>query len=664
MIHKKEKEGITTLKMKKLITVDDIICSFLSAVAYGFGYSIPAFFKAPGWLCLIICTALGLLTEEISAKLIYNKYVQEKSSRRFLVSLLFILFFVICDIVSKNLLGESLVGNLEEEIITTVIFALIGFVISLLIKCYKRIKIIKRYGKGNNGYKFSDEEIEYIRSLDNINKEIIGKYDQSLAVKTRTGIYVGVKEEGVICFNGIPYAKAPIKKLRWKAPVRLDDSDKVYEAKYFGSSSIQVNYKGNPLSFHRQSEDCLYLNVCTKKISSEDKKPVVVYLHGGDFTYGGSASSMWNTSNFVKTNENIVSVTFNYRLGLLGFIDLTNVPGSEDYKDSINLGLLDQIAALEWIKENIDKFGGDNNNITLIGDSSGGISISLLGVCLKANNLFNKAIILSGNPFYLSNINGNEESLTRKLLKGSNASNMEDLLSLSEKEISNLSQKLKKYMLNPKCDGRILPLDFSEAYKKGIGKHIEFIICMSRDNLNCYASSIGRSYSMNLIEETIDGLFKVIDKETVTKLKKLLNENIQKYKEEKGKNYFYNYLLDNVGQYKLAKTINNGESLTYLLYWDVDPVVENLGVGVTQVVSTVLNNKETANTYGNIVDDNIQEVLNKFIIKAINDKSLALYKNEVVGIDSIEWETFPYMLIFKTNIISLERYDEELDIIK
>ena len=140
----------------------------------------------------------------------------------------------------------------------------------------------------------------------------------------------------------------------------------------FGASTIQFDYDGSFLKHHRQSEDCLTLNICiASKRTKQKKKPVIVFFHHGDFTHG---------TDFIKIYPDSVGVTFNYRLGVFGVIDFSEIPGGADYPDVLNLGLLDQIAALRWIKENIFAFGGDPERITVMGFESGALS---LRACLK-----------------------------------------------------------------------------------------------------------------------------------------------------------------------------------------------------------------------------------------------------------------------------------------
>ena len=451
--------------MKKWITIDAFIVAFFSAMGYAFGYSIPAMLNVPGWLCMVICIAGGLVMEEIASNIIYSKFTQEKVWRKLLVFAAFVVIFLIGNAISTKYLDESLIGGLGEEWGFVVLFAVLGLVTGLVKSYRKAVKVKAKYGEGEEGFRFNATEKEYIKELNQENAEITGEYDFALAAKTRTGVYIGEKEDSVLLFKGIPYAKAPVGALRWKAPEKLPDSDKVFEAKHFGASSIQVKYEGNPLSGHQQSEDCLTLNVCTTELAPEEKKPVIVYFHGGDFTFGGSADPLWGMDNLVKEHPDVVAVSFNYRLGLLGFIDFSAIPGGEEYPDAANLGLLDQIAALEWVKENISAFGGDAEQITVMGDDAGGTSISLLAVCKRAGGLFKKAILFSGSP-YEAILSGEDSTLlASELLKAAGASGMKELLALPEERLSELTQQLKAYLATPRCDGELIPSDIFEAYK-------------------------------------------------------------------------------------------------------------------------------------------------------------------------------------------------------
>lgn len=204
-----------------------------------------------------------------------------------------------------------------------------------------------------------------IRALYGENKKITGDYDKSLAVKCVNGTFVGRRNAGVIAYKGIPFTgKPPVGSLRWKAPADCVPDDGVYEAYYNAKSARQKVSDTERASLYYQSEDCLYLNIW-KADDSTTKKPVMVWIHGGAFELGGTVEPVSELHNFVKENPEVIAVSITYRLGVFGFFHLSHLSDGKDYPDAQNLGLMDQIAALKWIHENIANFGGDPDNVTI-----------------------------------------------------------------------------------------------------------------------------------------------------------------------------------------------------------------------------------------------------------------------------------------------------------
>lgn len=203
-------------------------------------------------------------------------------------------------------------------------------------------------------------------------------------VATEQGEVRGTQQNGVAAFKGIPYAQAPVGELRWQPPVPVARSETPIDASEFGASCMQpVN--PNASAAPRMSEDCLTLNVWTPDLSAK-KLPVMVWIHGGGFV-GGSG----NTAGESLAGEGVVLVSLNYRLGPLGFF------AHPALKSTVtNFGLLDAIAALQWVQQNIASFGGDPENVTLFGVSAGGMMVNLLLVSEQASGLFHKAIPQSG----------------------------------------------------------------------------------------------------------------------------------------------------------------------------------------------------------------------------------------------------------------------------
>ncbi|XP_071651760.1 juvenile hormone esterase-like [Temnothorax longispinosus] len=204
------------------------------------------------------------------------------------------------------------------------------------------------------------------------------------------GKLIGIVEKGVYgdyytAFRGIPYAKPPIGELRFKDPVPAEPWSGGRDASKHGNIAVQLN------DFTREiegDEDCLYLNVYTTKIESSKKRTVMVWIHGGVFCWGSGDALFYGPDYIVQ--KDVVLVTLNYRLGVLGFLNLYNKVATG------NQGLKDIIMALQWVQKNISKFGGDPENVTIFGESAGGALVHYLTLSPLAKGLFHKAISQSG----------------------------------------------------------------------------------------------------------------------------------------------------------------------------------------------------------------------------------------------------------------------------
>jgi para-nitrobenzyl esterase len=220
-------------------------------------------------------------------------------------------------------------------------------------------------------------------------------------IKISSGRITGqpVDDQGdVYVYKGIPYAAPPVGNLRWKPPQPLSPWEGVRECTKFGPSCPQRKL---PAPFGRDygeySEDCLYLNVWTGAQNQSEKRPVMVWIHGGGF-YAGSS----NTPDYdgrILAREGVVVVTINYRLGVFGFLAHPELSQESEHHVSGNYGLLDQIAALEWVKENIAAFGGDPHRVTIFGESGGARSVCFLMTSPLSRGLFHRAIVQSGSLY-------------------------------------------------------------------------------------------------------------------------------------------------------------------------------------------------------------------------------------------------------------------------
>ena len=228
----------------------------------------------------------------------------------------------------------------------------------------------------------------HLRALLSISALLVSFSTTALAVEDpvqlTSGQVSGVElDDGVTVFRGIPFAAPPVGDLRWKAPQPPTPWKGVRAADTFGAVCMQ---RGRQL----MSEDCLYLNVWTKADPEQDTLPVMVWIHGGGWTFGASSSANYDGVGFAE--KGVVLVSVNYRMNAFGFMAHPELSAESKRGVSGNYGILDHIAALEWVRDNIAGFGGDPDNVTIFGESAGGASIYALLATPLAKGLFHRAI--------------------------------------------------------------------------------------------------------------------------------------------------------------------------------------------------------------------------------------------------------------------------------
>jgi para-nitrobenzyl esterase len=240
-------------------------------------------------------------------------------------------------------------------------------------------------------------------------------------VETSSGRIRAVNDEGVLSFRGIPYAQPPIGPLRFRPPQRPIAWSGVRDAGTYGPAPMQM---ANPVSAQlgqvppEVHEDCLYLNVWTPG-ADDARRPVLVWLHGGGWVAGAGSLPLHNGAR-LAARGNVVVVTLNYRLGLFGFLRGKGVCG--DALDTAgNEGILDQIAALEWVQDEIGGFGGDPQNVTVFGQSAGAGSAAFLTIMPRARGLVHKVIQQSGG-LMLRQTPESGDGVMRRLLDGAGLS--------------------------------------------------------------------------------------------------------------------------------------------------------------------------------------------------------------------------------------------------
>ncbi len=214
--------------------------------------------------------------------------------------------------------------------------------------------------------------------------------EDRLVVRTSAGLVQGGESDGALFWKGLRYAEAPVGPLRWRAPVPVESWTGVVAATEYGPAAPQISNPAIPLGPDVvKDEDCLSLNIW-RSAASTRPLPVMVWIHGGAYTFGSSRQPLFDGTAFVSTGE-VVIVSVNYRIGALGFLDLSSVATEEQPFDS-NLALRDVLLALEWVQQNIAAFGGDPERVTVFGESAGGGLVTTLLTVPSAEGLFHQAI--------------------------------------------------------------------------------------------------------------------------------------------------------------------------------------------------------------------------------------------------------------------------------
>jgi para-nitrobenzyl esterase len=300
-------------------------------------------------------------------------------------------------------------------------------------------------------------------------------------VKTQTGLVTGIaSDDGLWVFKGIPYAAPPAGTLRWKPPAPPAHWAGVRRADEFAPACVQP--KSSPTSIYaddppRMDEDCLYLNVW--KPAAARRAPVIVWIHGGSLRIGNPASPIYSGRHLAQHGVVVVSIA--YRLGILGFLAHPELSDESPQHVSGNYGLLDQVAALQWVKANIAAFGGDPANVTIFGESAGALSVMDLMASPQAHGLFAKAIAESAymvaNPDLHDSRYGlpSAETLGLATAKALKAQSLADLRAMDAVSLVNEAAGAGFIPL-PTVDGWLLPDQLVEIFDRGAQAHVPLLV--------------------------------------------------------------------------------------------------------------------------------------------------------------------------------------------
>ena len=333
--------------------------------------------------------------------------------------------------------------------------------------------------------------------------------DRTRSVKISTGPILGRVIDDVVSFKGIPFAAPPVGELRWKPPQRPKNWTTPKECFEFSAACPQVPnklYRGTPKNIS-MSEDCLYLNVWTPKNAKSGKLPVMVWVHGGGNNSGSGHQPTYDGTNLAR--QGVVLVTINYRLGPFGFFSHPLLSSESESGVSGNYGLMDQIHALRWVQENIIAFGGDPENVTIFGESAGGLNCTAMMISPQARGLFHRVVSQSATVLmskrFLDKDNGEIPSgysggikFAEGLVDDGDVT-LERLRGFTWKEILAESKKTRAGPVpNPRADPRnmglviddfVLP-DPSQALADGRFNKVPLLIGMNSDEGTLFTKGI------------------------------------------------------------------------------------------------------------------------------------------------------------------------------
>ena len=337
-------------------------------------------------------------------------------------------------------------------------------------------------------------------------------------VTTTAGDVEGLTENGLHVFRGIPYAKPPVGDLRLRGPVDAEPWTGVRRAHEFGAWAPQAD----PVTTltgqmpGRRDEDCLSLNVWTP--GTDGTRPVMVWIHGGGFINGSGASALYDGSR-LATRGDVVVVTVNYRLGVLGFLAHRELADDACGGAAGNWGLLDQVAALRWVRDNVTAFGGDPGNVTIFGESAGGMSVADLLVMPSARGLFRRAIVQSGPPN--ATTIERAEAVAAKLVAELGVASVAALREVPTDAILDAQativaeRRAAGLPLVPVVDGVSVPTPPLQALAGGAANGVDVMIGTNRDEAKMFmvADPANREPDEGVLRRRIEAIFRANDVE-------------------------------------------------------------------------------------------------------------------------------------------------------
>ncbi|MAY78854.1 carboxylesterase/lipase family protein [Citromicrobium sp. WPS32] len=329
-------------------------------------------------------------------------------------------------------------------------------------------------------------------------------------VETEAGKVQGLEQGGIDAFLGVRYAAPPLGELRFQPPEKPEAWDGVADATGYGAPCMQLYSASGPnesemtrriqaifptsTEAKMDNEDCLFLNVWTPAAGDGKKRPVMVWFHGGGYAYGSGNWPAYNGRNLAEKGD-VVVVTVNHRLNAFGYLNLAEKFG-EDFAASGNVGNLDLVRSLQWVRDNIAGFGGDPDNVTIMGESGGGSKVSHLMAMPAADGLFDKAVIQSG-PGVFSGKPAEAADYAAKILEAAGVETLDDLRAIRSDEIVDAVRRAtpadsamgRGPQFGPTADGTIIPRDPFLPAAPEQSRDIPVLIGYNKDEMTLFVAA-------------------------------------------------------------------------------------------------------------------------------------------------------------------------------
>ncbi len=470
------------------------------------------------------------------------------------------------------------------------------------------------------------------------NKKITDdSYDKSLAVKCVNGTFVGKRTENVIAYKGIPFTgKPPIGKLRWKAPEEYLPDEGIYEAYYNGKSPCQEEDISEGGSLYYQSEDCLYLNVWKAEGEPVEKRPVMVWIHGGGYAMGGTADPLYDCHNLAMENPDVVFVSIAYRVGIFGYIHLSHLPDGNEYPDAQNLGPMDQMMALKWIHENIEGFGGDPDNVTIFGESAGAGSVTMLPLIKGSHKYIKRVIAQSGAP---SITISTEDAIacTNEVMDILGCKSVAELNKVGVDKLLKASA-VTGLRIGPERDGKYLPLDPYEAYAKGDVKDIEILHGCNKDEMNYFVYLMGPEiFEMWAADRKTRKIANLPD-EDKEKVERFCGNAVgEDYEKDSD---LFSQLWFNAAHIRLSEEHTKGGGKSYTYYFTPESSLPYMKCGHATELASILKHPEETEFTGRVFDETFSKIMRKMWIQFAKCGNPSLFADISPDGKAYEWPLY------------------------